>query len=66
MQQGADALRDHCKHCPLTYSPFPFLAFCRTILVLRDFATKLVATERSQIEAEEAKELAELDAQLKQ
>jgi hypothetical protein len=36
------------------------------VLVLRDFATKLVSTERAEIEAEEAKELAELDAQLKQ
>ena len=38
----------------------------RTVLVLRDYATKLVSTERTAIEAEEAKELAELDAQLKQ
>jgi tRNA threonylcarbamoyladenosine modification (KEOPS) complex Cgi121 subunit len=36
----------------------------RTVLVLRQFATKLVSSERAEIEQQEARELADLDAQL--
>lgn len=38
----------------------------RTVLVLRQFATKLVATEKAAIEEEERKELENLEAKLKQ
>jgi hypothetical protein len=36
----------------------------RTVLVLRQYASKLVANERAEIEKQEAHELADLDAQL--
>jgi hypothetical protein len=36
----------------------------RTVLVLRQYASKLVANERAEIEKQEAQELADLDAQL--
>ena len=36
----------------------------RTVLVLRQFASKLVPNERAEIEQQEARELADLDAQL--
>jgi hypothetical protein len=38
----------------------------RTVLVLRQFASKLVPQEMKTISEQEAKELAELDAALKQ